>query len=107
MRSDTLAKQARQRSQLGLRELARRARTSHATLHAYESGAKTPRVDTLNDLVAAAGFDLEITLAPRWRVNERGVARGAELAEVLALAEEFPARHARKLTAPPFGQRRR
>ena len=53
----------RRRSGLGLRELARRAGTSHATLHAYEVGAKEPRVDTVARIASAAGFTLEVGLA--------------------------------------------
>jgi transcriptional regulator with XRE-family HTH domain len=97
-----IVRDARMRAQLGLREMARRASTSHATLHAYEAGAKTPRVDTLDDITAAAGFALEVTLAVRRRVNERGVARGDELAEVLELAAAFPARHGARLQMPVF-----
>ena len=50
------------RSGLGLRELARRAGTSHATIRAYETGAKEPRFDTLVRLAHAAGFELRVEL---------------------------------------------
>ncbi|MEO6318312.1 MAG: helix-turn-helix transcriptional regulator [Acidimicrobiales bacterium] len=93
----------RRRSGLGLRALARRAGTSHATLHAYETGAVEPRVGTLRRVATAAGYDVELTLTRR---PDRGAreARGQELAEVLELAAEFPARHHRSLRAPVFGR---
>jgi len=93
----------RRRSGLGLRELARRAGTSHATLHAYESGKKEPRLDTVLRLADAAGFTLEVTLTRRPDAGAARVAKGEELAEVLALAAAFPVRHRARLTAPIFG----
>lgn len=95
---------ARRRAGLGLRELARRAGTSHATLHAYESGAKDPRVATVERIVEAAGFVLEVSLAPRPDLGEGRLAKGRELVEVLELAAEFPARHHRHLDGPIFAQ---
>jgi len=92
----------RRRSGLGLRELARRAGTSHATVHAYEHGAKDPRVDTVARLAVAAGYDLEIALAVRPDAADAREARGRELVDVLELAAVFPARHARRLRAPVF-----
>lgn len=89
---------------MSLRELARRAGTSHATLHAYESGAKEPRHDTVLRIAAAAGFAVELELAPRPDAGkEERIAKGRELEAVLDLAAEFPARHAPRLRAPIFG----
>jgi transcriptional regulator with XRE-family HTH domain len=93
----------RRRSGLGLRELARRAGTSHATLHAYERGIKEPRMDTVLRVAEAAGFTLELSLAPRPDVGGARVLKGQELAEALSLAAAFPARHRRRLEAPIFG----
>jgi transcriptional regulator with XRE-family HTH domain len=90
------------RSGLGLRELARRAGTSHATLRAYEIGTKEPRVDTMGRLAGAVGFDLELTLVPR--PFDDAAARSRELEAVLDLAAAFPARHHRRLRAPVFGR---
>ena len=95
--------QVRRRSGLGLRDLARRAGTSHATLHAYETGDKAPRLDTLARVAAAAGFDVDIALARRPDALNEREAKGRELVEVLELAAQFPARHRRKLVAPRFG----
>lgn len=92
---------ARRRSRLTLRALAARAGTSHATLAAYESGAKVPRVDTLERIVRAAGFEPVVELAAR-PAGEDAVAKGAELVEVLELAAQFPARHTRTLRFPPL-----
>jgi transcriptional regulator with XRE-family HTH domain len=60
-----LIKIARSGAGLSQRELARRAQTSQATLSAYESGRKSPTLDTLERVVRAAGLDLRITLEPR------------------------------------------
>lgn len=59
-----LIKQARYRSGLSQRELARRAGTSQATLSAYESGRKSPSLDTLARIIRAAGQDLRIKVVP-------------------------------------------
>lgn len=85
-----------------LRALAERAHTSHSTLAAYESGAKVPNAATLDRIIRAAGFRLEATLA-HVADAEPTYPKGEELADALALAEQFPARHARHLDAPVFG----
>lgn len=95
----------RRRSGLGLRELARRAGTSHAALHAYETGAKQPRVDTVARVAGAAGFTLEVNLARRPDSGAARVAKGEELAEALELAAAFPVRHRQRLPVPVFGWR--
>lgn len=59
-----LIKMARLERGLSQRELARRARTSQATISAYEAGEKSPSLDTLARIVRAAGLDLRIQLAP-------------------------------------------
>jgi transcriptional regulator with XRE-family HTH domain len=87
---------ARRRAGLTLRELADRADTSHSTLSAYESGRKVPTVATLERVLRAAGFALDLELTPR------PTDRGRELEAVLELASHFPARHAPTLDLPPF-----
>jgi transcriptional regulator with XRE-family HTH domain len=94
-------RRVRQRSGLTLRALAARADTSHSTLAAYESGRKVPTVETLDRIVRAAGYELDIELKPAVGGVDRA-ARGRELAAVLDLAEQFPARHARVLDFPVF-----
>jgi len=99
-----LIRMARRDAGLSLRELARRARTSHSTLAAYEHGRKTPNVDTFDRILTACGFRVGVTLDPRpAEVAVDPVARGHELVEVLELAGKFPARHTPTLTAPKFG----
>lgn len=98
--ADTL-KRARGRAGLSLRELARRAGTSHSTLLAYEQGKKVPSVETFLRIIGACGFALDLDLSPRIRERD-GVERGRELEAVLELAGAFPARPAKKLTYPRF-----
>ena len=86
---------ALERSGLSLREVARRAGTSHATLSAYLHGKKTPSVATLARVVGACGFALDWSLAPR--VSETNKASTAEQLEaVLKLAEAYPTRKRNK-----------
>lgn len=99
-----LIRMARRRAGVTLRELAQRAHTSHSTLAAYEQGRKTPNVDTLDRILTACGFRVDVTLTTRpTDVAADPAARGRELVEVLELAEMFPARHNRMLIAPKFG----
>ena len=98
----TTLRRARERAGLTLRALAARAGTSHTSLSAYESGAQVPRVDTFDRIVRAAGFEPELDLAPR-PIDDDRIAKGEELVQVLVLAGQFPARHARRLRCPPFG----
>jgi transcriptional regulator with XRE-family HTH domain len=102
MSAATTLRAARRRAGLSLRALAERAGTSHATLAAYEAGVKVPRVDTLTRILRAAGFALDLELAPRIEDGDPA-ARGRELVEVLELAAQFPARHERTLRYPRFG----
>jgi transcriptional regulator with XRE-family HTH domain len=99
--ADRLLAAARHRAHLTLRALARLAGTSHSTLAAYEGGSKEPAVATLDRIVRAAGLVADVSL--RGRVTDRR--RGAELAEALHLAAQFPARHGAALTYPPFPRR--
>lgn len=85
-----------------MRTLARRAGTSHSTLAAYESGRKTPGVDTLARILRAAGYTLTVELTPTVGGPDPA-ARGRELVEVLDLAAHFPARHSPTMTFPRFG----
>ena len=93
---------ARRQADLSLRALAARAGTSHATLSAYEKGRVDPTTTVLLRIVGAAGRSLEATLL-RTPTDIDGMSRGEELAAVLELAEQFPARHAPHLAFPVFG----
>lgn len=48
-------------------ELAERAGTSRPTLSAYEHGRKTPTVDTMSRLLAAAGTRIELAPLVSWQ----------------------------------------
>ena len=89
---------------MSLRELARRAGTSHSAVSAYETGRRSPTADTVDRIVRAAGFALDVTLCRRVYGDKRVGDRGEELEAVLLLAEQFPARHARELAGPVFGR---
>ncbi|MEM7142103.1 MAG: helix-turn-helix transcriptional regulator [Actinomycetota bacterium] len=88
---------------LTLRGLAERAGTSHSTLAAYESGAKSPSMATFDRIARAAGFRVDASLQRRVAPDEP-LSRGDELEAVLRLASEFPARHTPTLEAPIFGR---
>jgi transcriptional regulator with XRE-family HTH domain len=88
---------ARRRAGLTIRDLARRAQTSHSAVSAYESGAKAPNTATLERIVEACGFNLKSELVPRGPFEDR-VARGREIQRVLELAEEFPTEHRRTIS---------
>jgi hypothetical protein len=100
MDAAAVLKQARRRSGLTIRQLARRARTSHSAVAAYESGAKTPNTETLRRLIHACGFKIEPRLLPLAPFENRA-RRGRELLEVLELADRFPSDHG-DLTAKRF-----
>lgn len=59
-----LIKIARLEAKLSQRELAGRAGTSQAALSSYESGKKSPTLETLHRIVKAAGQDLRIQVVP-------------------------------------------
>lgn len=71
-----MVREARSRAQLTQAALASLSGTSQSTLAAYESGAKSPSARTLDRIVRAAGFSLEIFLRPA------PAARGALLADL-------------------------
>lgn len=103
MEAAVLVRRARGGARLSLRELAERAGTSHATLAAYEAGRVVPGVDTLDRIVRAAGYLLDVELTPIVDASPSArVAKGEELRAALELAAQFPARHARHLTFPPL-----
>lgn len=100
--SDAIAtslRDARLAAALTLRELATRARTSHATISAYEAGRKVPSAETWLRLLDACGYGIDLTLRPRIR-QANGLPRGDELCAVLELAEHFPARPTKTLRFP-------
>jgi predicted nucleotidyltransferase/DNA-binding XRE family transcriptional regulator len=80
-----LIKQARTLAGVTQAELALAAGTSQPTLAAYESGAKSPSVRTLDRIVRASGATLEITL------RDAPVARGQLLADLRSHADAIRA----------------
>ncbi len=103
-RAATALREARHRSGLSLREVARRGGTSHATVLAYEQGRKVPSVATYLRILEACGFAADIVATPRVRHRD-GLDRGDELRDVLRLAEQFPARMPRHMSYPLFPRR--
>ena len=99
MNAAQVLRRVRSRAGLSTRELARRAGTSHSTVTAYETGRKSPTIETFDRLVRAAGFTVGDDLVPVPQGD-----RGRELVEALELAARFPARHSRTLRYPRFGR---
>ena len=58
-----LIRMARRRAGLTQAELAARASTSQAAISAYESGRRSPSVDTLARVLLAAGFELRMRMS--------------------------------------------
>jgi transcriptional regulator with XRE-family HTH domain len=58
-----LVRDARTKAGLSQRELARRAKTAQSVVARIEGGQTSPSWDTLNGLLAAAGFGVETRLA--------------------------------------------
>jgi transcriptional regulator with XRE-family HTH domain len=73
-RPGPLVEQARKLAGLSRSELARRADASRPTLAAYAAGTKNPNLSTVERIVRAAGFDLD--LVPRPTFHEAPVGRG-------------------------------
>jgi transcriptional regulator with XRE-family HTH domain len=98
-----LLTEARRRSRLSRRELARRGGTSASTLAAYESGSSVPSVVTLTRLLRAAGFDPEVSLQA---VPPSDGGRRAETIEaLLAFTDALPRSERGALDYPVFGRR--
>jgi transcriptional regulator with XRE-family HTH domain len=76
-----LIKNARQAAGITQLQMARRAGTAQPAVAAYESGARTPTVATLERLFDACEHDLEMQALPRVR---RGAASLEQLAQTIA-----------------------
>ena len=106
MNSASILRRARRKAGLSQRELAARADTSHATLAAYETATKVPRVDTLDRILRAAGFEPDVVLSVRPDADRSArVAKGRELFEALQLAAHFPVRRPPKQLPAPVIRR--
>jgi transcriptional regulator with XRE-family HTH domain len=82
---------ARTRARLSKRELARRVGTSPAAIVEYESGRRSPTVESLDHILRACGFDLTIDLVSR-KETDRLIQRGRELESILSLVDAVPHR---------------
>ncbi|MGA2837687.1 MAG: helix-turn-helix transcriptional regulator [Acidimicrobiales bacterium] len=98
-----LITEARRRSGLSRRELARRGHTSASTLAAYESGRSVPSVATLVRLLQAAGFDAEVSL--RHTPAEDDEARADTIEALLDFTDALPRSERGTLDYPVFGRR--
>ena len=77
----TTIRSARTAAGITQQELATRARTAQPAVAAYESGARTPSLATLERLLGACEHDMEVLANPRVR---RGAASLAELGQTIA-----------------------
>ena len=82
-----MIRSARRQAGLSLPALAERVGVPTEDVVAYEAGTKTPDTGMLDWILGCATVD-----------------RGEELAAVLELAEQFPARHGPELEYPVFGR---
>ena len=99
-----LIREARLTAGYSLRELAKQTGTSHSTISAYEHGRKSPSIPVLRKLLDECGMEPQLHCTRRIRRRD-GIDRGTELEQVLALAEQFPARHDEFLSFPRFGSK--
>lgn len=65
MRSSDLIRMARDRSGLSQEELAARSGKPRSTIARWESGARSPSLESLEEVIEAAGFDLTLSLGNR------------------------------------------
>lgn len=94
-------REARLNAGFSLRQLAQKVGTSHSTIAAYEQGRKTPSSDVFLRVLNSCGLDLA-TIQTRGALSFDPRERGQELAQVLDLAGQFPARHKPDLDYPQF-----
>ncbi len=80
MEITSLIKDARRAAGITQLELANRAGTAQPAVAAYESGSRTPTLATLQRLLGACEYDIEVLAHPRMR---RGAASLAELAQTI------------------------
>lgn len=93
-----LLREARQAAGLTQIELANRARTAQPAIAAYESGALTPNLATLERLLGACDHDVVITARPRVR---RGAAALSDIA--ITVSEDLEGRDEQAALRMLFG----
>jgi transcriptional regulator with XRE-family HTH domain len=69
-----LIREARLRAALTQRELARRMGTSQSVVARWETGRRSPTLETVLHAVRACGFDLDLSLTPRDLDHDRLIA---------------------------------
>jgi transcriptional regulator with XRE-family HTH domain len=62
LNASKLLKEVRKRADITQRDLAKRSGKAQSAIARIESGRSSPTVATLNQLLAAAGFELNVTL---------------------------------------------
>lgn len=86
---------ARRQARMTQTELAKRAKTSQAAVSAYESGRRSPSVDTLCRILDAAGFEVRMRLStPDTHDSSR---RSAERLLPAAQRQTFASREAARV----------
>jgi transcriptional regulator with XRE-family HTH domain len=86
MNPGTMLRDARRGAALTQVGLARRASTAQSAVAAYETGTRTPNLDTFRRLLRACGYEIDIVARPRLR---RGASSLAEL--VTSIAQDLAA----------------
>lgn len=89
----SLLRDARQRAGLSQVELARRAGVTQSVVSAYESGARQPSMPTLERLIAAAGFELDLGLRPQDSTSSRAPTARSRLARQRRRVKEIAERY--------------
>ena len=90
-------KKLRERAGLTQRELAEAGGTSQPTIAAYESGRKSPTMDTVERLARSAGLELAVAFhPPMTREERRSLALHRAIAERLARDPELVLTRARE-----------
>ena len=90
-----LIREARLRAGLSQAALASRARTSQQTIASYEHGQKQPGADTLERILRACGFELELGRLPESAIGPRRRLLDQSRATILRLARQHGARNVR------------
>ena len=102
MNAAAIIASARTRARLSKRELARRVGTSPAAIVEYESGRRSPTIDSLDMILRVCGVDLALSFVDRSE-TDRLEKCGRDLESVLSLVDAVP--HVwteSELKFPPF-----
>lgn len=75
MKGGYLIKEARKRAGLSQRQLAERLATSQSVVARWESGARSPTMETVTRALRACGLDLDVILVP---VDRQDLAMAAQ-----------------------------